>query len=155
MMNFVGIMGRLVKDPELRHTNNGKAVASFCLAVDRDRKNDKGEREVDFLDCTAWGNTGEFAAKYLSKGQKAVVTGRLQIRLWTDNNDVKRRSAEIVVSSIYFADAPRNSSEGSYPASMDNYGPGTSGVMQDAYAAIGGMQSGFQPLDDDDGEMPF
>lgn len=154
-LNFINVMGRLARDPEMRHTNSGKAVANFSLAVERDRKGDNGEREVDWLDCIAWGNTAEFVCRNLTKGRMVVVVGRLQIRDWTDKDGIKRRNAEIVVSSVYFADSARKSEEGNYQGSTANYGPGSSGVMQDAYAAIGRMQSTFQPLDDDEGDMPF
>ncbi len=82
MLNTITIAGRMVRDPELRRTNSGKAATSFTLAVDRDFKNQQtGEKEVDFLDCTAFGAAGENAAKYFRKGQMAIVTGRLQIRV--------------------------------------------------------------------------
>lgn len=155
-LNYIAIMGRLTKDVELRHTSTGKAVANFALAVERDRKNDKGEREVDYIDCIAWAGQGEFAHRNLRKGQKIVILGRLQIRDWQDKDGNKRKSAEIVVSSIYFAGSAPNSEEGSLPAQTSNYAPASSGLMQDAYAAIGRLQSArMQELDDDDGEMPF
>lgn len=102
MLNQVAIQGRLVRDPELRRTNSGKAVASFSLACDRDFKNQQtGEKEVDFIECVAWGGTAEMVEKYFYKGQMAVATGRLQLRDWTDKNGQKRRTAEILVNSIY------------------------------------------------------
>lgn len=98
MLNTITIAGRMVRDPELRRTNSGKAATSFTLAVDRDFKNQQtGEKEVDFLGCTAFGAAGENAAKYFRKGQMAIVTGRLQIRQYTDKNGQKRRHAEILV----------------------------------------------------------
>lgn len=106
MLNTITIAGRMVRDPELRRTNSGKAATSFTLAVDRDFKNQQtGEKEVDFLDCTAFGAAGENAAKYFRKGQMAIVTGRLQFRQYTDKNGQKRRTAEILVNSIYSAAA--------------------------------------------------
>jgi len=106
MLNHITIMGRLTRDPELRHTQSGTPVASFTLAVDRDFKNkDTGERATDFIDCVAWRSTGEFVSKYLTKGRMAVAEGRLQLRDWTDKDGNKRRSAEILVSSVYFADS--------------------------------------------------
>ena len=108
MLNTITIAGRMVRDPELRRTNSGKAATSFTLAVDRDFKNQQtGEKEVDFLDCTAFGAAGENAAKYFRKGQMAIVTGRLQIRQYTDKNGQKRRQAEILVSNVYFSAAAR------------------------------------------------
>lgn len=106
MLNHITIMGRLVRDPELRRTQSGTAVASFTLAVDRDFANkDTNEKECDFIDCVAWRNTGEFVSKYFSKGRMAVVSGRLQIRNWTDNNGNKRKAAEVVADNIYFGDS--------------------------------------------------
>ena len=95
MLNHIVIMGRLTRDPELRRTGTGIAVTSFTVAVDRDfAPKDGGERETDFIDCVAWRSTGEFVSKYFSKGSMAVVSGRLQIRSWTDKDGNKRRSAD-------------------------------------------------------------
>ena len=105
MLNKVFIMGRLARDPELRRTQNGTAVASFTLAVDRDYKGASGERETDWIDCVAWRQSGEFVSRYFTKGRMAVVEGRLQIRDWTDNSGNKRRSTEVMVENIYFADS--------------------------------------------------
>ena len=82
MLNKIFIMGRLTRDPELRRTNNGTAVARFALAVDLDYKNADGSKDTDFIDCVAWRNSAEFVSKYFSKGRMAVVEGRLQIRDW-------------------------------------------------------------------------
>ena len=101
MLNHIGLMGRLTRDPELRRTQSGVAVASFTLAVDRDFQNrDSGEKQTDFIDIVAWRNTAEFVSKYFTKGRMAVVSGRLQIRDWTDREGGKRRSAEVVVNSV-------------------------------------------------------
>ena len=105
MLNKVFVMGRLARDPELRRTQNGTAVASFTLAVDRDYKGASGERETDWIDCVAWRQSGEFVSRYFTKGRMAVVEGRLQIRDWTDNSGNKRRSTEVMVENIYFADS--------------------------------------------------
>lgn len=103
MLNKIVIAGRLTKDVELRHTNTGKSVASITLAVERDFE--KGA--VDFIDVVLWGNSAEFASKYFSKGRVAIVSGRLQLRDWTDNNGNKRRNAEVVADAIYFGDSKR------------------------------------------------
>lgn len=100
-MNCVSLMGRLTKKPEIRRTNEGTAVTSFTLAVDRDFQKDT----TDFIDCVAWRQTAEFAEKYLDKGRQIAVTGQLQIREWQDKDGHKRRSAEVVVDHIYFADS--------------------------------------------------
>ena len=106
MLNHIVIMGRLTKNPELRRTGNGVAVASFTLAVDRDfTGKDGGEKETDFIDCVAWRGTGEFVNKYFAKGRMACVSGRLQLRDWTDKNGNKRRNAEVVADNVYFADS--------------------------------------------------
>ena len=105
MLNSVTLMGRLTRDPELKHTQSGTAVVSFTLAVDRDFKSQSGEKQTDFIACTSWRNTAEFISKYFSKGSMAVVSGRLQIRDWTDKDGKNRRSAEVVVDNIYFGDS--------------------------------------------------
>lgn len=110
MLNQIIIMGRLTRDPELRRTGSGLAVASFTLAVDRDYSGkDGGEKETDFIDCVAWRNTGEFVANHFTKGRMAAVSGRLQIRNWTDKDGGKRRTAEVVADNVYFADSKRDS----------------------------------------------
>ncbi len=116
MLNHVVLMGRLTRDPELRHTGTGTAVASFTLAVDRDFKNQNGEKETDFIDVVAWRSTAEFVSNYFTKGRMAVVSGRLQIRNWTDKDGGKRRSAEVIADSVYFGDSKRDSDAGQVQA---------------------------------------
>lgn len=111
MLNRIIVMGRMTRDPELRRTNSGTAVASFTVAVDRDFKSQSGEKETDFIDVVAWRNTAEFVSKYFSKGRMAVVEGRLQLRDWTDKDGNKRRTAEIVADSVYFGDSMRDGGE--------------------------------------------
>ena len=137
MLNQITIMGRMVKDPELRHTNSGLAVASFTLAVDRDFKNDSGEKETDFIDCVAWRGTAEFVDKYFSKGSMAVVSGRLQIRSYTDKDGNKRKAAEIVANNVYFADSKKTAQN-------------VTGGTTDAFT--GG--SDIVPIEDND-DLPF
>ena len=108
MLNRIIVMGRMTRDPELRRTGSGTAVASFTVAVDRDFKSQSGEKETDFIDVVAWRNTAEFVSKYFSKGHMAVVEGRLQLRDWTDKNGNKRRTAEIVADSVHFGDSKRD-----------------------------------------------
>lgn len=118
MLNHITIMGRMTADPEMRYTSNKIPVASFTVAVERDRAND-GKKETDFINCVAWRNTAEFVSKYFSKGSLAVVSGRLQIREYTDKNGNKRTAAEIVAESVYFGgdkkskDAPKRDSDAS------------------------------------------
>lgn len=124
-------MGRLTRDPELRHTGNGTAVASFSLAVERDFKDKaSGQRVTDFIDVVAWRQTGEFVSNYFTKGRLAVVEGRLQMRDWQDRDGNKRRTAEVVADNVYFADS--NKREESQMAEPQ-----------------------FEELADDDGELPF
>ena len=154
MLNHITIMGRLTRDPELRRTGSGIAVASFSLAVDRDfSPRDGGERETDFIDCVAWRQTGEFVSKYFTKGSMAVVSGRLQIRGWTDKDGNKRRTAEVVADNVYFGDSKREGDNGgssyggnAYSAPAPSYG---------GYSAPSSPASDFAMLDDDDAQLPF
>ena len=151
MLNRIILMGRLTRDPELRHTQSGTAVASFTLAVDRDFKSrDGGERATDFIDIVAWRSTAEFVSKYFTKGRMAVVEGRLQIRDWTDRDGGKRRSAEVIADNVYFGDSKREggSDFGSAPA----YG---TPAPSRGYAAPAGGQSDFAEIGEEDGELPF
>ena len=108
MLNTIAIMGRLAADPILRRTQTGVAVASFTLACERDYAPQGGEKETDFIDVVCWRSTAEFVEKYFTKGRMAVVTGRLQIRGWTDKEGNKRRSAEILADHVYFGDSKRD-----------------------------------------------
>ena len=120
MLNKVIVMGRLVRNPELRRTNSGTAVASFTIACDRDFKSDGGEREADFIECVAWRNTAEFVSKYFTKGRMAVVSGRLQTRNWTDKEGNKRKATEIIAESVYFGDSKRKELQ-SYAAPQESF----------------------------------
>ena len=161
MLNHIVIMGRLARDPELRHTQSGTPVASFTLAVDRDFKDkNTGERQTDWIDVVAWRGTGEFVSRYFSKGRMAVVEGRLQIRDWTDKEGNKRRSAEVVADSVYFGDSRRDGDGGDRGGSYGGYGGGYGSSRPAAPAAPAdyGIPSGvdqFSDLADDDGELPF
>ena len=148
MLNHITIMGRLTRDPELRRTGSGIAVASFSVAVDRDFSGrDGGEKETDFIDCVAWRQTGEFVSKYFTKGRMAVVSGRLQIRSWTDKDGNKRRTAEIVADNVYFGDSKRDGDSGSAYSAPASFG-GYSAPSQSS-------ASDFAMLDDDDAQLPF
>ena len=155
MLNHIVLMGRLTRDPELRRTGNGNAVASFALAVDRDfTPKDGGEKETDFVDIVAWKQTGEFVSKYFTKGRMAVVSGRLQIRSWTDKDGNKRRTAEVVADHVYFGDSKKESSGGeSYG---NSYGQPNGGYNVPNYPAPAYPDPGEYPeLTDDDGHLPF
>ena len=150
MLNHITIMGRFVRDPELRRTGSGVAVASFTLAVDRDFKSgNSGEKEVDFIDCVAWRQAGEFVSKYFSRGRMAVVSGRLQIRSWNDKDGNKRRTAEVVADNVYFADSK------SEPASTAPQASAPTNYGTPAYSAPNYPSSDFQMLEDDDAQLPF
>ena len=134
MLNHITIMGRMTRDPELRRTGSGVAVASFTIACDRDIANkETGERDVDFIDCVAWRGTGEFVEKHFSKGSMVVVSGRLQIRSWTDKDGNKRRTAEVVADNVYFGESKKDT----------GYAPKTE------------TQQDFQVIDDPDANLPF
>ena len=111
MLNHIVMMGRLTRDPELRQTGSGTSVASFTIAVDRDRKTAEGEKETDFIDVVAWRHTAEFVSKFFTKGKLAVVSGRLQMRSWTDKDGNKRRTAEIVAENVYFGDSKKDTAD--------------------------------------------
>ena len=183
MLNHIVIMGRLARDPELRHTQNNIPVASFTLAVDRDFKDKTtGERATDWIDVVAWRGTGEFVSRYFSKGRMAVVEGRLQIREWTDKEGNKRRSAEVVADNVYFGDSKRDGDNGGSYSTGGTYGSGSSygstssygggssygrpasssyGAAPSNYGAPSGYgtptgdSDQFAPLTEDDTDMPF
>ena len=154
MLNHIVLMGRLTRDPELRRTGSGIAVASFTLAVDRDYAAQGAERETDFVDIVAWRSTAEFVSKYFTKGRMAVVSGRLQIRNWQDKDGNKRRSAEVVANDVYFGDSKR---DGTAPGGFDQSIPSYAAAPAPAaYAApANGGASDFAMLDDNDPELPF
>ena len=152
MLNRIVIMGRLTRDPELRRTQNGTAVTSFSVAVDRDFKSrESGEKATDFIDVVAWRQTAEFVCQYFTKGRMAVVEGRLQIRDWKDKDGNNRRSAEVVADNIYFGDSKRDSAGdvGGYAA------PAYTAPSGGYSAPVGGGSSGFAEIDEEDGDLPF
>ena len=186
MLNHITIMGRLTRDPELRYTQSQTPVASFTLACDRDfGGRDGNERQTDFIDCVAWRQTAEFVSKYFAKGRMAVVSGRLQMRNWTDNQGNKRTNAEVVADNVYFGDSKREN-EGSGSYNGNSYAGGNGGYNNgrsyndNSYAAPNGgynapnqgynssnqgyaapaaptapAASDFAMLEDDDSELPF
>ena len=160
MLNHITIMGRLTRDPELRRTGSGVAVASFTVAVDRDFSGrDGGEKETDFIDCVAWRQTGEFVSKYFTKGRMAVVSGRLQIRSWTDKDGNKRRTAEVVADNVYFGESRRsnegNSSYGGNAYGGNSYAAPAAPAYGGGYSAPAAPASDFAMLSDDDAQLPF
>ena len=162
MLNHIVLMGRLTRDPELRRTGSGVAVASFSLAVDRDfgSSANNGEKETDFIDIVAWRNTAEFVSKYFTKGRMAVVSGRLQIRNWQDKDGNKRRSAEVVADNVYFGDSKRDNADGGSFNQSQGYAQSFNQVpqQQPAYQApqnVSAAPSDFSMLSDDDPDLPF
>lgn len=144
MLNQIHIMGRLTRDPELRRTGSGIAVASFSVAVDRDWPDkETGEKETDFIDCVAWRHNGEFVSKYFSKGSMIVVSGRLQIRPWVDKDGNKRKYAEIVAENVYFGEPKKKDSASDNSSHWDN--------PYNVKPAV----TDFDMLDDDDAVLPF
>lgn len=145
MLNKIVLMGRLTRDPELRHTQAGTAVASFTLAVERGFKDKTtGEKVTDFIDIVAWRQTGEFVSRFFTKGRMAVVEGRLQLRDWTDKEGNKRRTAEVVADNVYFGDSKKEE------------GGDTGNTCRGARKPVDVPGPGdFAELDDDDGELPF
>jgi len=153
MLNHIVLMGRLTRDPELRRTPNGVAVASFSIAVDRDFSSQGGERQTDFIDIVAWRGTAEFVSKYFFKGSMVVVSGRLQIRDWTDREGGKRRTAEVVADNVYFGESKRDrDASGFQPMPFSQ--PMSGGFSNTEYASPV-VSSDFAELDDDDGNLPF
>lgn len=138
MLNHIVVMGRLTKDVELRRTGNGTAVASFTIACDRDFG--KEDKETDFIECVAWRQTGEFVSKYFQKGSMAIVSGRLQMRSWTDKDGNKRKTAEVVADNVYFGESKKEASGG------ESY-------TTPAYPTAPAQN--FEILDDPDAQLPF
>lgn len=175
MLNTIIIQGRIVRDPELRRTGSGIAVASFTVAVDRDFAQD-GKKETDFIDCVAWRQTGEFVSKYFRKGSMIVVKGRLQIRSWTDKDGNKRKTAEVVADNCYFgstkSDSDSSNNNSGYSGNNTSYGNNRNGYGNNG-ADYGGLAGGydngygggtysppqyggdFAVIDDDDAQLPF
>lgn len=135
MLNHITLMGRLTKDPELRHTQTGNAVASFTVAVDRDFS--VGEnKQTDFVDCVAWKGTGEFVSKYFQKGSMIVVSGSLQSRKWQDRDGNNRTNWEVNAQSVYFGESRKDGPNAAQATYQQNYQP--------KFVAV-----------DDEGELPF
>ena len=154
MLNHIVLMGRLTRDPELRYTQSQLPVVSVRLAVDRDfGGRDGSERQTDFIDVVAWRNTAEFVSKYFTKGSMAVVSGRLQIREWTDRDGNKRSSAEVVADNVYFGDSKRSREEGGAAPRTGGDSNPSRGSFQSFDSAP--AASAFSELDSTDGQLPF
>lgn len=161
MLNHITIMGRIVRDPELRKLPSGKSVVSVSVACERDfASKEGGERETDFIDIVAFGGTADHLAKWFGKGSMAIISGRLQIRNWVDKENNKRRSAEVVADSVYFGDS-KKSSEGTSTYQAPNTYQGSTGAFPETMAMINQYQaqnveqSDFAMLEADDAQLPF
>ena len=139
MLNQIFIMGRLARDPEVRHTQSGVTVCSLTLAVDRDIKDKQtGERKTDWINVTAWRGTAELVSRYLHKGDRAVVVGRLKIQEWTDREGNKRTTPTVNAENVYFTGGPRQES-----------------APEQSYRQEPPQEQNFEALDDDQTELPF
>ena len=159
MLNTAILMGRLVADPELRHTPNNVAVTSFTIAVDRSYVKAGTERQADFIDIVAWRNTAEFVCRYFRKGQMIALQGSIQTRSYTDSQGIKRKAFEIVSENVHFADSKRDgNSSGNGNNFNNNYNGYNEQPRQDAYIApapaySSGSTGDFEEITDDD--LPF
>lgn len=155
MLNVAVVMGRLVADPELRHTPNDVAVTSFTLAVDRSYVKSGAERQVDFIDIVAWRNTAEFICKYFRKGQMMAVHGSIQTRTYTDSNGAKRKAFEIVADDVNFADSKRDNGGNTASYGNNDYSAArTAAYSEPAPAYSSGSSSDFEEILSDD-DLPF
>ena len=152
MLNVAVVMGRLVADPELRHTPNDVAVTSFTLAVDRSYVKSGTERQTDFIDIVAWRGTADFVCRYFRKGQMMAVHGSIQTRTYNDKDGNKRKAFEILADDVSFADSKRNDSGG-------NYSNNSSSSSAPAAPAPAPAVNGYRDFGDDeydpDEDLPF
>jgi single-strand DNA-binding protein len=148
-MNKVVLVGRLTKDIELRYTQKGTAVASFTIAIDRRFKNQSGEKETDFINCVAWGAQGETASKYVGKGSQIGVCGRIQTRSYEANDGGKRYVTEVVCEEIEFMGS------GTGQARSSGFSPAKQDQQRGNDMDFGVPMDDFQPLEDDDDDLPF
>lgn len=156
MLNRIILIGRLTADPELRYTSSGTAVASFSLAVDRQRANQMGERETDFINIVVWQKLGELCAQYLKKGRMAAVEGRLQIRSYENKEGQRVRVAEVVADNVRFLDRGDNTGSGGFEGSGAGNNQGFAGgnkrgnsTNDDPFVDDG------RPIDISDDDLPF
>jgi single-strand DNA-binding protein len=126
MLNRIILIGRLTRDPELRYTPSGVAVASFTVAVDRDFQNQQGERETDFIDVVVWRKLAETVSNHLTKGRLVAVEGRLQIRSYETQDGQRRRVAEVVADNVRFLDRPKGE-----PTSVPDFDPGGDAIEEE------------------------
>lgn len=147
MLNVVAIMGRMVKDQELKTTYSGKSVCSFRIANDSGYKDASGQNQTNWLDVTAWGKTAEFVCKYFPKGALIAIDGRLQTRQYQDKNGQNRTAVEIVANNVNFAGSKESTSPASQNPAQRPAAP--SQRTQDE------PDADYAPIDDDEGDLPF
>ena len=150
-MNVICLMGRLVADPELKSTQNGVAVTSFCIAVDRSYQPKGQERQSDFINCVAWRNTAEFITRFFRKGQRIALNGSLQSRNYTDRDGNKRTAYEVVIDNASFVDPKSSNTDAApryeAPAAQQQY-------AQPQPAFSNGNDADFEEILGDD-QLPF
>lgn len=147
MINKAILMGRLTRDPELRHTNSGTPVCSFSIAIN----NGYGENQTtDFINCVAWNKQAEFVERNFSKGKMIIVVGRIQTRTWEGTDGKKNYATEVVVNEVSFGESKRSSDEGGSAGGYERQqGASDMPFMPDALS-----DSGFIPQETDD-DLPF
>ncbi len=140
MLNRVIEMGRLTRDPELRYTQSQVPVVSFSIAVDRDYKDQSGDRRADFFEVTAWRSSAEFVSKYFSKGKMIIVEGKLRLDQYTTQEGEKRSKVYILADNVRFGDSKKSENDNRDPSDIDGPEPG---------------EGSFQEIENEDGELPF
>lgn len=156
MLNVICLMGRLVADPELRHTPNGIATCTFRIAVDRNFVRQGEERKADFIDIVAWRQTAEFVCKYFHKGSLVAVNGSLQTRNYEDKNGNKRTAYEVVADNVHFAESRNSSGGGNYAAGNGSYAAPAQrpAAEQQPVSYAAGTADDFAVIDDNE-DLPF
>ena len=160
MLNKVVLMGRLTRDPELKHTQTNTSVTSFTLAVDRGYARPGEEKQTDFIDIVAWRRQAEFVSQWFTKGMMAIVVGSIQSRRWQDKNGNNRTSIEVIADEIQFGETKKSREsnmgyQGGYP---DAYAPAPQQAAASCTAPSFDMPTGnsdFSEISDDDGAVPF
>ena len=142
MLNKAILMGRLTRDPELRHTQSNMAVCSFSLAIDRGRKDQNGERQTDFIDCVAWGRQAEFVSQWFTKGMLAIVVGRMQSSSYEDKNGNKRTKITVNCDEVQFGET-KKAREANQRAGGQDFTPPPPG------------DGDWSELPDDEGDVPW
>ena len=147
-MNKVILVGRLTRDPEVKNTTTGKAVATFTLAVDRRFKNKDGQKEADFVPIVVWGKQAEFAGQYLSKGSQIGVSGRLQVRSYDAQDGQRRYVTEVVADEINFLSSSRKDSNAGFQQASAPRADNNNNM------SVMGLDEDFHLMADDD-DIPF